>query len=169
MLCAQSPYKDSCQGDSGGPLFKRGATAADDVVVGIVSFGLGCGGPIDAQNPPGVYSQIAGSSFISDAFMGVFPEPCNGSRIAVRGVGDDNSFAHDNRWEITDESGTVLAESCNERFSLTVPLLSLCLEDGDYTITIYDDEGDGKKGNTALLLPKLIQLHILDSSLPSHS
>lgn len=94
MLCAKSDYKDSCQGDSGGPLIKKGNDPDDpddDVVVGIVSFGGQCGGPVNEEYPPAVYSEIAGSSFISDALNGIFPEPCNGSRIAVRGFGDDFS------------------------------------------------------------------------------
>lgn len=33
--------EDACQGDSGGPLIIRGATAAQDNQVGIVSWGLG--------------------------------------------------------------------------------------------------------------------------------
>lgn len=33
---------DTCSGDSGGPLFIKGATAADDVVYGLTSWGQGC-------------------------------------------------------------------------------------------------------------------------------
>jgi secreted trypsin-like serine protease len=42
MLCAIGSGKDSCIGDSGGPLFIRGSTAADDELVGLVSWGRGC-------------------------------------------------------------------------------------------------------------------------------
>jgi secreted trypsin-like serine protease len=42
MLCAASEGKDSCVGDSGGPLLIRGETAADDRLVGLVSWGRGC-------------------------------------------------------------------------------------------------------------------------------
>ncbi|KAH8386601.1 hypothetical protein KR093_001464 [Drosophila rubida] len=51
MLCASNTNNyevDSCQGDSGGPLITNGK------VVGIVSFGLGCGTP----NSAGVYSDV---------------------------------------------------------------------------------------------------------------
>jgi len=51
MICALGPSKrDACQGDSGGPLIKPGKRAGGDVIVGVVSWGIGCG------TRPGVYS-----------------------------------------------------------------------------------------------------------------
>lgn len=38
MMCAADNGEDACQGDSGGPLVMRRETAADDVLVGIVSW-----------------------------------------------------------------------------------------------------------------------------------
>jgi len=54
MMCALGPNKkDACQGDSGGPLIKAGRNAIFDVLVGVVSWGVGCG------TYPGVYSDVA--------------------------------------------------------------------------------------------------------------
>lgn len=54
MMCADSSKKgrDACQGDSGGPLLKK-RNGHDDVVVGVVSWGIGCG------RHPGVYGRIS--------------------------------------------------------------------------------------------------------------
>ena len=59
MLCAgyDDKAKDSCQGDSGGPLYLKGGTTANpngDVLVGVVSWGIGC-----ADGYPGVYARIS--------------------------------------------------------------------------------------------------------------
>jgi trypsin len=44
--------KDSCQGDSGGPIVDE-----DGAVVGVVSFGIGCG----RADFPGVYARLGGN------------------------------------------------------------------------------------------------------------
>jgi V8-like Glu-specific endopeptidase len=53
MICANDKDKDGCFGDSGGPLVLEGNTADDDVVIGLVSWGIGC------ARMPGVYARVA--------------------------------------------------------------------------------------------------------------
>ena len=56
--------RDSCQGDSGGPLL-----TADNVQVGIVSNGNGCGRP----DIPAIYTEVAGfESYIREGICGMF-------------------------------------------------------------------------------------------------
>jgi len=56
MICTLDAGKDACQGDSGGPLIRKGddPNGADDVQVGVVSWGWGC-----ASSYPGVYSRTS--------------------------------------------------------------------------------------------------------------
>ena len=53
-VCAADLVKDSCQGDSGGPMFDN----ATRVLVGLVSYGTGCGLP----GFPGVYAEVNNAS-----------------------------------------------------------------------------------------------------------
>ncbi|GMH42116.1 hypothetical protein BSKO_10035 [Bryopsis sp. KO-2023] len=48
MICAGEEGKDACQNDSGGPLFFK------DKIVGVVSWGVGCG----EKGKPGVYASV---------------------------------------------------------------------------------------------------------------
>jgi trypsin len=71
MICAGETGKDTCGGDSGGPLtINRGAGYTE--LVGIVSFGTGCGW----EGYPGVYSNVADSGikpFIENALSSTPP------------------------------------------------------------------------------------------------
>lgn len=51
MMCARDDGKDSCEGDSGGPLYDKD----NDMVVGVISWGIGCASP----EFPGVYARIS--------------------------------------------------------------------------------------------------------------
>ncbi|XP_068990489.1 transmembrane protease serine 9 [Neodiprion pinetum] len=53
MICAGRGSQDSCQGDSGGPLLVPNGDKYE--IVGIVSWGVGCGRP----GYPGVYTRVA--------------------------------------------------------------------------------------------------------------
>ena len=55
MLCAAQSGKDSCGGDSGGPLILPGNSSRYDVLVGTVSWGMGCA----EARFPGVYSRMS--------------------------------------------------------------------------------------------------------------
>lgn len=57
MICAGAPGKDSCQGDSGGPLI---LTYGEPVLVGIVSWGMGCG----ESGHPGLYVRIDRNNYL---------------------------------------------------------------------------------------------------------
>lgn len=56
QYCSHDPTRkrDSCQGDSGGPLQTTQTYSNPVKVVGVVSFGIGCGGKL-----PGVYTRVA--------------------------------------------------------------------------------------------------------------
>ncbi|XP_068240018.1 ovochymase-2-like [Palaemon carinicauda] len=64
MICAGAPGKDACQGDSGGPLLLQDEEGRW-VLVGLVSFGLGCA----RDEIPGVYLSIAPFVDFVSAFL----------------------------------------------------------------------------------------------------
>lgn len=79
MLCTFTENQDACQGDSGGPLIVRpGGGAEYDIIVGIVSWGVGC------AYLPGVFSRVSMSydwivevvcAYSQDSTGSVCPKP----------------------------------------------------------------------------------------------
>lgn len=57
MLCAAAPGKDACRGDSGGPMV---LTWGEPRLVGIVSWGIGCG----EEGKPGVYVRLDNAHYL---------------------------------------------------------------------------------------------------------
>jgi secreted trypsin-like serine protease len=55
MLCAGGATADSCQGDSGGPLMYKFPVTGKFALVGIVSYGIGCG----KTGMPAVYTRVS--------------------------------------------------------------------------------------------------------------
>jgi len=84
MLCAADTNQDACQGDSGGPLVVK-SNNGNDIVVGTVSWGIGCASSIF----PGVYARV------SEAYDWIKDEVCSGSAnppsSLCEGSGNGNS------------------------------------------------------------------------------
>eukprot|EP00541_Cyclophora_tenuis_P016416 CAMPEP_0116559890 /NCGR_PEP_ID=MMETSP0397-20121206/10664_1 /TAXON_ID=216820 /ORGANISM="Cyclophora tenuis, Strain ECT3854" /LENGTH=578 /DNA_ID=CAMNT_0004085743 /DNA_START=41 /DNA_END=1777 /DNA_ORIENTATION=- len=64
QVCALAPGRDTCNGDAGGPVVMKGATVADDQLVFLTSFGIGCAD----ENRPGIYVRLHHfAQFVDDA------------------------------------------------------------------------------------------------------
>lgn len=79
VLCAWANQEGNCQGDSGGPLVIKGADAASDVQVGVVSFGGDCA----SLTLPGVYARV------SEAYDWIRSEVCAFNSITANEAGFD--------------------------------------------------------------------------------
>ena len=128
MLCANDDGQDSCQGDSGGPLIVGGGNVADDVLVGVVSWGFGCA----LESFPGVYARIsdqidwirsttcqisdnAPPEFRCEDYSNIdFPDPGNSASdesVPVTIVIQFDDFPQETGWSISDaQTGVVIIE-----------------------------------------------------------
>jgi trypsin len=155
MFCAGEGGKDSCQGDSGGPIINQ-----ENVQVGIVSWGWGCGRPENA----GIYTRVGAFSDWIERMIcehsGVPPADC--PEVAVPEQGDltarfeiqFDTWPEETSWVLVehgingDEDRTILEgpeffANAEERWEATFPMKS----DHEYTFTLTDSVGDGFDGS----------------------
>jgi len=119
MLCAKGTNQDSCQGDSGGPLIvKTGVSNGQDVQIGVVSWGAGCG----SDDFPGVYARV------SQAYNWIQEEVCKGSSYASEAGFDCDGIA-----PTIDESDSPVTP-----VPVTNPPISTPTEEEDDVFSFFD-------------------------------
>lgn len=173
MMCSgdlTNGGEDACQGDSGGPLYDK----ENDVLVGISSWGIGCG----LTEFPGVYSRISNQfdewikPTICDNHSDPKPEFCGGGPPpppppppSPPCTGDEDIFkvelftdgsGEDITWGVLREvpggdfegyfgNGSRLGSPYGDD---TLYTEDYCIPPGEcYEFRIFDEEGDGLKGS----------------------
>jgi V8-like Glu-specific endopeptidase len=158
MLCASASGKDSCQGDSGGPLYDK----ANNVMVGVVSWGYDCADP----NYPGVYSRIANqftwikNTICNNHTPSTAPSFCEGGGGGGGGGGTDGTNSdliiqvktdkygsQDNKWILKKKNSSgqfviVKRRTWFANFRTKTDKLSYP-SDSCFLFTMYDKFGDG--------------------------
>jgi hypothetical protein len=157
MLCAgftDVGGKDACQGDSGGPLVLRTTDSNNDVVdviVGIVSWGIGCA----RAAFPGVYSRVSkGADWIVDKVCNELngdadfcveapqPEPaCDGDELIVTVKTD--SRPEQTSWRLETSSGQLVQKRKFMVENFEYEHAPICLQPGCYDFEIRDSGGNG--------------------------
>ena len=164
MFCAGVPQggKDSCQGDSGGPIFDSSGAQ-----VGVVSWGEGCA----LAGFPGVYARVSeASNWIENVVCnqwglataqicggngggddgdnnnggggGGGDQSCSKNQIDFDFAFTTDTYGYETKWEVQDAGGKVVARGENYGNDQSYREQT-CLADGCYTLTIYDEYGDG--------------------------
>jgi len=153
MMCAADTNQDSCQGDSGGPLYD----SDNNVLVGVVSWGIGCARP----EYPGVYSRISNQiSWIKETVCAEHgtpkpgfcitgptpspPTPCAGPVVTVK-VTTDN-YPGETGWTLVNKcTGATVFELGTGTYSAPNTLYEeeVCAPPAQLTFTITDSWGDG--------------------------
>lgn len=160
MLCAGNRGKDACQGDSGGPIMDSDGKT----IVGVTSWGLGCG----RVGIPGVYSRVSGRyawirsemCAMASSKPGYCPKTTTTSTatkttmmststatttkqvvITVR----HDSFPKETSWFLKNSAGTVLLEQAAGTIGTSGSFIqkSISLPKGAYTFVMADTDSDG--------------------------
>jgi len=149
MMCAADTNQDSCQGDSGGPLYD----SDNEVLVGVVSWGIGCA----LAQYPGVYSRISNQiSWIKQtvcaehgapkpAFCTTSPDPsdCPNGQVPFELDLKTDNYPGETTWELENSSGNQVLSGGPYTDRLTDHNVNKCLDPDSYTFTIKDSWGDG--------------------------
>ncbi len=150
MLCAGVPNggKDSCQGDSGGPIMD-----ANNLQVGIVSFGNGCA----EKGFPGVYSRVSGGiTWINQQICNLASSPPSTCKkqptaptastelVTVQIDIKYDAFPGETSWILATKSGQAVNFSPNSVGSPnTLSTTTMNLPPGPYVLQLTDDFGNG--------------------------
>ena len=159
MLCAgflEPHKKDSCKGDGGGPIVKRTENADGtfvDTVVGVVSWGAGCG----RRDRPGVYARVSSRidwirDTLCDTLDSVYcqsatseytssPSLCSDEFVIT--VKTNDFWAHETSWTLTDSNENVVL---SRRYLVNWHQNehTLCLEANEcFSFTISDSGNNG--------------------------
>jgi hypothetical protein len=106
------------------------------IAVGLTDVNIGSEGKsvvMDIANEEGLYTGNEATINISQI--------CPFNEVAIRFVFD--GYASETTWEITDNGGSVVASGGGYADGQADAITTACLQNGEYTFTVYDAYGDG--------------------------